>query len=145
MCAPCVGGSYYPNRACKSHGTCPMDHRARHAPATSRRKRSRFVPVAAARQRTRQRTTSDKMANHLDAPGNDTTGNTLPTPRPWQKRTSTSNFRTARPDEQNTHKQLSDNLPGKRNQKNGTWQKQKVANFKTSLKVGKSSKCVGLK
>ena len=29
MCPPCVGGNCYPNRACTSHGTCPMDHRAK--------------------------------------------------------------------------------------------------------------------
>ena len=30
---PRVGGSYHPRRACTSHGTCPIDHRARTGPA----------------------------------------------------------------------------------------------------------------
>ena len=70
---------------------------------------------AAAQQHTRPRTTNGKRTNHPDAPGNDTNGNTHPTPRPRQKRTPTSNFRTTSPEKQNTHKQLSDNSPGKTN------------------------------
>ena len=79
MSPPCVGRNCYPNRAC-SHGTCPMDHRAK--------KCSCPVPVAAAHRRTRPRTTIGKRTNHLDAAGNDTNGNTQrpdpdASPSPW--------------------------------------------------------------
>ena len=70
-----------------------MDHRARDAPDTSRRTRGRPVPVAAAHQRTRLRTTNCKRTN-LDVPGTDTNRNTHPTRRPHQQRTPTSNIRT---------------------------------------------------
>ena len=43
MCPPCVGGSYYPNRACTSHGTCLMVCRARNGSATFRRTRGHLV------------------------------------------------------------------------------------------------------
>ena len=45
MCSPCVGRKYYPNRACVSHGTCPI-------PTTSRRTRGR--PRSRGRRRTNQ-------------------------------------------------------------------------------------------
>ena len=94
MCPPSVGASYCPKRACTAYGTCQMDHCARNAPATSRRTQNRAVPVAAAHQRTRPRTTNCKRTNHPDALGTDTNHNTHPTPRPHQQRTPTSNIRT---------------------------------------------------
>ena len=79
-----------------------MDYRARNDPATSRRTRGRSVPVAAAHQRTRPRTTNGKRTNHSDATRNDTNGNTHPTP----------------PAKRNTDKQHSDHRTGIRRSAN---------------------------
>ena len=93
LCPPCLGGSCHcPHCACTLHGTCPVDHRARNCPATSRRTRGRPVPVAAAHQHTRPRTTDGKRTNHPDAPGNNTNGNTNPTPRSRQKKNRQATF-----------------------------------------------------
>ena len=84
MCPPCVGENYFPNRACTAHGTCSRDHRARTAPATSRRTRRRPSRGGGAPTRT----TNGKRTNYLDAPGNDTNGNNR-IPPPVEKRTPT--------------------------------------------------------
>ena len=66
MCPPCVGASYYPNRACKPQGTCLMDYRARNASDTSRR--TRHVargPIT----RTRRETTQTATPTQRPDPG----------------------------------------------------------------------------
>ena len=122
---PCVGGSYYPNRACTSHGTCPMDHRTRNAPATSRRTRAQQSTSArrvARRRITRTRRETTQPATH-------------PTPRPRQKNTPTSIFRTTSPEKTTPSpltkkKKHSDNSPEKNKQKTKS-SKTKVAKKKS--------------
>ena len=94
MCPPCVGGSYCPDRACTSHGTCSMDHRARNALDTSRRTRGRSCPWrqrTSAANRARQTAARPITRTHCE-----TTQSATPTqrPKPGQKRKPTSSFRT---------------------------------------------------
>ena len=127
-----------PSRVCTSHGTCPMDHRARNALATSRRTRGHPVPVAAAHQRTTPRTTHGRRTNHPDALGNDANGNTHPTPRPQQKQTPTGTFSLTAPSFQRNKTPTSLPLSGQTkpqksnirttSRRNPTKTKRKVAN-----------------
>ena len=77
------GASCFPNRVSTQHSTCLMDYRTRSALATSRRTRGRPVSVAACANATNGARQMAGGQNHPDAPGNATSGNAHPTPRPW--------------------------------------------------------------
>ena len=138
MCPPCVGGSYCPNCACTSYGTCLMDYRARNASTTFE---AAPRPCSRSTKRTRKpRTTNGKRTHHRDAPGNDTNGNTYPTPRLWQ--TQKHRQATFGPPAQKNKAPTSNirTLPGKKqSQKPKSSKTVATSRFKGGFRVRKSS------
>ena len=81
MCPPCVGGNCHANRACTSHGTCPMDHRAKRrschllthtrrgggAPTHTKRHERQHPPHAEtpAKKNTRAPSSHDRVRSYL--------------------------------------------------------------------------------
>ena len=134
--------------ACTSHGTCPMNHRARDAPATSTRTRGRPVPVAAAHQRSDRARQMARGTNHPDAPKKPHTRQHPPNaPTAAKKNTDkqlSNPLLPSSPEKQNTNKQLTGKTQPKKSKKvatksfepkkakKNTWQKRR---FKEGFRV----------